>query len=308
MFRSWDHAQVQEHANPTPLLLGSVSQVLDGQARAHVAHADALDFLRSLPPASCDILVTDPPYSSGGMVRGDRAGTGAAEVSKYSNRTERGAEIHGDTRDARSFAFWCGMWLTYARRALKPGAFVLVFTDWRQLPTMTDAVQAGGLVWRGVSVWNKGNAMPNKGRFRQDCEFVVVATNGPRACGPKVADPCWPGCYEVPEECSDDDNGLDPGEHPLGGLSYVPDPPAYVRASVAKAERHAVCSKPVALMEALLGPCPVGGVVLDPFVGWGATPVATLRSGRRFLGCEISEVNRATALARLEGAEVKVAS
>ena len=31
-------------------------------------------------PASCDILVTDPPYSSGGMTRGDRAKGGA---SKY---------------------------------------------------------------------------------------------------------------------------------------------------------------------------------------------------------------------------------
>ena len=265
--------------------LGTIEQVIAGDAQAHVAHADALDFLRALPPASCDILVTDPPYSSGGMVRGDRVKSGIA-AQKYS-RIKQTAEIEGDVRDARSFAFWCGMWLTYARRALKPGAFVLVFTDWRQLPTATDAVQAGGLVWRGVTVWNKGNAMPNKGRFRQDCEFVVVATNGPRACGPKVADPCWPGCYEQPEDEID-----------------LSDLPAIVRATVPRAERHAVCSKPVALMEALLGPCPVGGVVLDPFVGWGATPVAALRRGLRFLGCEISEANRATALARIEGVEV----
>ena len=41
-----------------------------------------------------------------------------------------------------------------------------------------------------------------------------------------------------------------------------------------------------------------------PFVGWGATPVAALRRGLRFLGCEISEANRATALARIEGVDV----
>ena len=57
-------------------------------------------------------------------------------------------------------------------------------------------------------------------------------------------------------------------------------------------------------MDALLGPCPAGGVVLDPFVGWGATPIAALRTGRRFIGCEISEVNRGTALGRLAGPEV----
>ncbi len=267
------------------MLLGSPSQVLAGEARASVAGADALDFLRSLPPACVDILATDPPYSSGGMVRGDRVGG----VMKYARADSAAvAEIHGDTRDARSFAFWCIMWLTYARSALKPGAFALVFTDWRQLPTVTDAVQAAGLVWRGVTVWNKGNAMPNKGRFRQDCEFVVVATNGPRACGPKVPEPCWPGCYEVPEDDRAD----------------LTDLPGYVRATLPRSERRAVCSKPVALMEALLGPCPTGGVVLDPFVGWGATPVAALRRGLRFLGCEVSEANRATALARLAGPEV----
>lgn len=264
----------------------SVQQVLAGEARACVEHADALDFLRALPPACADILVTDPPYSSGGMVRGDRAVGGTAS-QKYSNRVPQTAEIHGDVRDARSFAFWCSMWLTYARSALKPGAFVLVFTDWRQLPTVTDAVQAAGLVWRGVSVWNKGNAMPNKGRFRQDCEFIVCATNGPRACGAKVSEPCWPGCYDVAE---DDRADLD-------------ELPPYVRATLPRGERLAVCSKPVALIEALIAPCPKDGVVLDPFVGWGTAPVAALRTGRRFLGCEISEINRAAALQRLESAQ-----
>lgn len=253
---------------PPALLSDSPADVLAGAARACVAHADALDFLRSLPPACADILVTDPPYSSGGMTRGDRQGSGGAGSMKYARaESAAAAEIVGDVRDGRSYAFWCGMWLTFAKRVLKPGAFALVFTDWRQLPTMTDAVQAAGLVWRGVVVWNKRNAMPNKGRFRQDCEFVVCATNGPRACGAKVNEPCWPGCYDVP---------------------------------LPRGERHAVCSKPEALMEALIAPCPAGGVVLDPFVGWGATPVAALRSGRRFLGCEISEANRATTLARLE--------
>ena len=281
--RPTDLAGMSDEISP---LLGSVADVLSSTARAHIAHADALDFLRSLPPACADILATDPPYSSGGMVRGDRAKSGLA-AAKY-GRAEQTAEIHGDTMDARSYAFWAMLWLREARRVLKIGAFALVFTDWRQLPNVSDAVQAAGLVWRGVTVWNKGNAMPNKGRFRQDCEFVVVTTNGPRACGPKAAEPWWPGCYEQ-------------GEDDRGDLA---DLPAYMRAAVPKSERRAVCSKPVALMEALLGPCPAGGVVLDPFVGWGATPVAALRTGRRFLGCEISEVNRGTALERVMGPEV----
>jgi DNA modification methylase len=50
--------------------------------RATLHKADALAVLADLPTASVDALITDPPYSSGGMVRGDRAGSDTK--SKYS--------------------------------------------------------------------------------------------------------------------------------------------------------------------------------------------------------------------------------
>ena len=36
-------------------------------------HGEALAVLASLPTGSVDAVVADPPYSSGGMMRGDRA-------------------------------------------------------------------------------------------------------------------------------------------------------------------------------------------------------------------------------------------
>src|SRR5690606_5186474 len=41
---------------------------------------EALAWLRSLPDASADALITDPPYSSGGTFRGDRS---ASSGDKY---------------------------------------------------------------------------------------------------------------------------------------------------------------------------------------------------------------------------------
>lgn len=45
--------------------------------------------------------------------------------------------------------------------------------------------------------------------------------------------------------------------------------------------------KPIALMEWLVKlVCPVGGTVLDPFLGSGSTGIACLRGNRKFVGME----------------------
>ena len=52
--------------------------------------------------------------------------------------------FEGDNRDQRGWGYWCSLWLGQCRRVSEPGAAICVFTDWRQLPTATDIVQAGG--------------------------------------------------------------------------------------------------------------------------------------------------------------------
>ena len=64
-------------------------------------------------------------------------------------------------------------WLQDARRIAKPGAPVCLFIDWRQLPAMTLALQWAGWTWRGVAVWDKVASRPQKGRFRQQSEYIV---------------------------------------------------------------------------------------------------------------------------------------
>lgn len=54
----------------------------------------------------------------------------------------------GDSKDQRSWTLWCTYWLSDCLRIAKDGAPLLAFSDWRQLPSMTDAVQAAGWIWR----------------------------------------------------------------------------------------------------------------------------------------------------------------
>lgn len=54
----------------------------------------------------------------------------------------------GDVKDQRSWGYWCTLWISECLRTLKNGGYFLMFSDWRQLPTATDALQAGGVIFR----------------------------------------------------------------------------------------------------------------------------------------------------------------
>lgn len=211
--------------------------------------------LARLPTASVDAIVTDPPYSSGGAFRGDRA---QKTGSKYLRARKAAPDFEGDTRDQLSHLAWCVVWLSQALRVAKPGAPVVVFCDWRQLALAHIALQAAGWVLRGVRPWcKKGAGRPQLGRFRADSEFAVWGSKGPMSRDRRV-----------------------------GGVSQVL--PGYtVAAPVNYTRRVHQTEKPPEVMAEVVRICEPGGVVLDPFVGGGSTGVAALTEGYRFLGAEL---------------------
>jgi site-specific DNA-methyltransferase (adenine-specific) len=172
-----------------------LDDVLAGRRRWAVVEADSLAVLAQLPAGAVDAVFTDPPYSSGGQFRGDRMiGTRAKYVSNDSISGNELPEFSGDNRDQRAFGYWCALWIGELARVCVPGAVLAAFTDWRQLPTMTDALQAGGFVWRGIVPWVKQSYRPTMNRFGNQCEYVVWGTNGPRAL---EGGPPLPGFYEA---------------------------------------------------------------------------------------------------------------
>jgi site-specific DNA-methyltransferase (adenine-specific) len=245
-----------------------VEEVLGGERRWAVLRGEALDLLRLVPTGSVGAVVTDPPYSSGGFTRSDR---NIDPSLKYSKALDRQPGFSGDSRDQRSFAYWCALWLSEALRASAHGAPVVQFTDWRQLPSTTDALQAAGWIWRGVFVWSKGQLVrPQMGRFRASCEFAAWGTNGPSPDLEAVG--CLPGDVYCPPVPGDD--------------------------------RVHLTQKPEKVMETVCAIAPPGAIILDPFCGSGSTGVAALRLGRRFIGFEQDEGYHRTATERL-GATVE---
>lgn len=214
-------------------------------------NGDALAVLATLPDGSVDAVLTDPPYSSGGV---SLAAKQADPASKYqsSGVKRQYPPMLGDAKDQRSWTHWCMLWLAECWRISREGAPLMVFTDWRQLPALTDAVQGAGWRWLGIVPWDKRAARPQIGRFRQQCEYVVFASKG-RLQSPTRD--CLPGLYAHP---------------------------------VAAARKVHLTSKPVALIHDLLAITQPGGIILDPFMGGGSTGVACRESGRGYVGVELS--------------------
>lgn len=235
-------------------------------------HGEALSALRVMADNSVDAVITDPPYSSGGFSLADKSKDPGA---KYLNSTRscRYPTFSGDNRDQRSYMVWCAMWISECARVLQPGGYFMTFTDWRQLPLMTDAVQVGDITWRGVVVWDKGRGIraPHKGYFRHQCEYIVWGTKG--AAPQAEHDGPFDGC---------------------------------IRETVRRNDKHHMTGKPTSLMRELVRPVNPGGLVLDPFAGSGTTGVAAVLSGRRFIGIEREAVYADIARSRLAAAEAEL--
>jgi site-specific DNA-methyltransferase (adenine-specific) len=126
---------------------------------------------------------------------------------------------------------------------LRAGAVLASFIDWRQLPILTDAVQAGGWTWRNLATWWKPGVRMQKGRFSASAEYVIYATNGPV---------------------------LEGAGSPQNVFSCKID-----------SDRDHIAQKPADVMRWVLQVVPPGRVVLDPFMGSGSTLRAAKDCGFR---------------------------
>lgn len=222
---------------------------------------DALDILSQLD-GSFNALITDPPYSSGGLHIGSRQ---VKPSGKYVN-SHRYTDFSGDNRDARSWAHWSMLWLGLAAQRVDEGGYVMLFTDWRQLPATTDVLQGGGVLWRGIVPWDKtlSSRAPHTGYFRHQCEYVVWGSIGPLAKCPHGGP--WPGLLTQ---------------------------------RVIPAEKLHMTGKPVPLMDALIQPL-AKPRVLDPFMGSASTAIPVLRRGGHFTGIELNPQAFDVACQRIE--------
>lgn len=230
---------------------------------------DCYDVFPLIEPESIDCLLTDPPYSSGGLHISARQ---KLPGDKYvDNRTKAAHNVNftGDNRDSRSWTMWCSLWLSQCYDLLRDGGYAMMFTDWRQLPAATDAFQGGGFLWRGIIPWDKtlSSRAPHTGYFRHQCEYVIWGSKNKLSeftfGGP------WPGLYT---------------------------------SRVMPSEKMHMTGKPVPLLQKYLSPVKKGRIVFDPFMGSGSTAIAAINRNLSFIGVEKTQYYFDVACKRVEEA------
>ncbi|MDR3716065.1 MAG: site-specific DNA-methyltransferase [Puia sp.] len=212
--------------------------------RVSIFRNDAIRFLKSLPSASVDLIITDPAYS--GMNQKLKLGRGKI-IGEYRKAGENGAKWFGEFHDTeenyRSFLREC-------YRVLKDDRHIYIMFDSFSLLSLAPAVREVFDV-KNVLCWDKVNIGLGH-YFRRRHEFILFASKGKRGLRSKSIPDIWK-------------------------IKRV------VRSKYAT-------QKPTEVFELMIkGSADKDFLVCDPFLGSGSSAIASIKTGCRFIGCDISD-------------------
>jgi site-specific DNA-methyltransferase (adenine-specific) len=129
-----------------------------GTERVTLVQGDCLEVMQSLPDASIDAVVTDPPYL-----------LGQASARKSADKVMGWADIS-------NASVWYAIWFAKVWSLLKPAGCFWTFANWRSLPAFQCAVsKVPGMSFLSVLVWDKDWFSVGSMRgLRQQYELVVL--------------------------------------------------------------------------------------------------------------------------------------
>jgi DNA modification methylase len=112
--------------------------------------------------SGCDLVLTDPPYCSGGFQESQRSSGSVGTTAAHKQIANDRLSTRGYQALMRSAVFEID------------APFFYVFTDWRMWTSLFDMAEAGGAGVRSMIVWNKGT--PGMGRgWRAQHELILWA-------------------------------------------------------------------------------------------------------------------------------------
>jgi DNA modification methylase len=212
---------------------------------------NCFDFMKTLPAASIDCVITDPPY-------------GVMKISQSvfrPNMTPLLRDVGWDSYDDTQFYALMESLSNATKTICKEGSTSYVFCSEDLAYLVKKAYETSGWLWRMLNIWHKNNPAPvvrGANRPQKATEGIGLATIGKKN---KFYAENMGRCHNV-------------FEYPI----------------VHHFHREHPTQKPVKLMREIIERCSdVGDVIFDPFMGVGSTGVACVELGRYFVGCELED-------------------
>ena len=213
-----------------------------------IYNMDCIGGLKQLDNESIDLVIIDPPYSSGTRQATNRT---AGAIPK---RGERWAKA-GIIWDSSFSSFGLSLFLNHFFRKIiikmKEKSHIYTFIDWRHYPLLTMSLEGSGLFINNLIVWDKGMYTLG-GNYRSQYELIVFASRGKAR---RLNTTTQGNVFNFKRVV----NGQHPTEKPVD----------LVRTIVKYASNE-------------------NDLVLDAFMGGGTTAIACKQTNRRYIGFEIN--------------------
>lgn len=287
-----------------------------------ILHGDATKLITTIPDASVHLVVTDPPYFIDGM--GDGWDKGKLEASAKRASVVGGLPVgmKFDPAQGRQFQAFMAPLSREILRVLKPGGFLVCFSQPRLYHRLGVAVEDAGFEMRDAIVWKRrGQAKAfsqdhfvrkrvKKGLIGQAEGEAILASIGGRKTPQLGSEAEIMTLAQKPKDGTFVDNWIAHGTGLVDvGQRWEGKFPTNVIESKGKgrdgksADNIHMTVKPVDLIAHLIRLFSAEGqTVLDPFLGSGSHGVAALRAGRDFIGFELNADYFALAQRRIEEA------
>lgn len=271
-----------------------------------ILNADARIALPSFPDKSIDMILTDPPYFLDGLDGEWRKG--AAESARATGTVGTlPVGMKFDPRQGRELQRFieeiAGHWM----RILKPGGFVLCFSQPRLAHRVAIAIENAGFEVRDQIAWHfRGQAQfkafsqdhfVKKMRISDEEKAKIIRSLSGRKTPQLRPQHESIVLAQRPREGTFVNNFM---KYEVGLIDSKQSMDGKVPSNVILCEKpnptergqfsfEHLTPKPIALLEHLIKVfTKEGQTVLDPFLGSGSTAVAAIRTNRRFVGIELN--------------------
>lgn len=212
-------------------------------------NGDCLEVLKEIPSESVDLLVTDCPY---------KITTGGSTIEPKSNEMHGVLERRSEDKLVKKGKIFknndieFSEWLPEVYRVLKDDSHAYIMINPRNLKELWEECEKVGFKFQQLLVWDKQNVIANH-YYMNAYELILMVRKG---------------------------KAKDINDMGTSNLLRVPN---------VRHKEHPT-EKPVELMKILIrNSSNEGDVVLDPFMGVGATCIACKRLKRDFIGVEIDK-------------------